>query len=305
MTDTRPQIFIVYSWSSSESYRELARRLFTALKERSREATLTSTRELCETVTDLSHNAILAVVDPVECAATSNDRSKFFAKLNSAGKRIAISVEAVEDARYSQHLRLSVDFDAIFDVGFVSQSAKHPNGDVPYYFVFNGPTKWEEQTIAELPLSRERPIPWAVVGHQTPEHLRVVAELIDHKRYPGGFVFLQPLIRMRKRGSPLSSSELAAVLSQSRFHLWSAQRSSAHYESSRFIEALLAGAVPCKIDGNRSWENSDVPGIFPSVRAFCKGVEEDGYQSMYRSAREFYVSSGRLVEHLEGALRLV
>jgi hypothetical protein len=280
--------------------------LFTALEEESWKVTLRSSYELCETIMDGSSDAILAVVDPVGCAAASRDRSEFFAKLTAASRRIAISAEAVEDTRYVQQLRLPVDFDAVFDVGFVSQRDKHPNSNVPYYFVFNGPTRQEEQIIAELPPSQERPIPWAVVGHQNPEHLRLVAGLIDYKLYPGGFVFLQPLSQMRKGRAPLNSSELSAVLSNTNYYLWSSQHSSTYYESFHFVEALLAGAVPCKIDGVHFWENSEIPGIFPSVQSFCEKVREEGsWPSMYCLARNFYMSKGSLAEHLEEALRLV
>lgn len=306
MADTKSEVLIIHPGSDGESYRRLARRLFTALKEGSWEATLFSSRELCETATNRSDGAILAMVDPVGCAAASGDRSEFFAKLTSASRRIAISAEAVEDARYSQQFRLPVGFDAIFDVGFVSQSDKHPISDVPYHFVFNGPTRREEQAMAESPPSWERHIPWAVVGHQSPEHLNLVAELIDYRVYPGGVVFLQPSSRMRKGGEPLSPAELAAVLSKTCYYLWSSQHSSAYYESLRFVEALLAGAVPCKIVSGHSWEESNVPGIFPSVQYFCEKAREEGaWSAMYCSAREFYMSKGTLAEHLEGAMRFV
>ncbi len=306
MADTRSQISIIYPGNDDEFHRMLARRLFTVLEEESWEVRLRSSREPCETVMDGSGDAIIAVVDPVGCAAASNDRSEFFAKLTAASRRIAISAGAVEDARYRQQLRLPVDFDAVFDVGFVSQRDKHPNSDVPYYFVFNGPTKREEQIIAELPPSQERHIPWAVVGHQNPENLGLVAELIDYKLYPEGFVFLQRSPRTRKGRAPLNPSELAAVLSNTNYYLWSSQYSSAYYESFRFVEALLVGAVPCKIDSGCLRKVSEIPGIFPSAQSFCENVREDGsWSSMYRLAREFYMSKGSLAEHLKEALRLV
>jgi hypothetical protein len=279
--------------------------LFSALDPASWQTTLFSSRELCETTEDRSGDAIVAVVDPVGCAAASGKRSDFFAKLTAAGKRIAISAQAVEDSRYEQQFRLAVGFDAVFDVGFVSQEDRHPFPDVPYHFVFNGPTRAEEQIIAALPPSRERQIPWAVVGYQTPENLSLVAELIDNKLYSGGVVFLQSLSPV-KRGRSLRRSELAAVLSKTRYYVWGSHYSSAYYESFRFVEALLAGSVPCKVDGRNSWEGYEIPNVFSSVQSFCeKAREEHTWSSMYSSARRFYTSRGRLAEHLEGALRLV
>jgi hypothetical protein len=279
--------------------------LFTALEEESWKVTLRSSYELCETIMDGSSDAILAVVDPVGCAAASRDRSEFFAKLTAASRRIAISAEAVEDTRYEQQLRLPVDFDAVFDVGFVSQRDKHPNSNIPYYFVFNGPTRQEEQIIAELPPSQERYIPWTLVGYQTPEHLDLVAALMDYGPYPGGFVFLPRFRRTKQRDVPLNPTELMAVLSRTKYYVWSAPRSSKYYDSARFIQALLAGAVPCEIGSGHSRENSNIPVLFSSVRSFCERVREEDYWSIYRMVRECYISKGSLAEHLGRALRLV
>lgn len=305
MADTKSQIVIVHPGNNGESYRELARRLFTALEGGSWETTLFSSRELCETTMGRPGDMILAVVDPVGCAAASGDRSEFFAKLNSADRRIAISAEAVEDARYNQQFWLPVGFDAIFDIGFVSQRDEHPVSGVPYHFVFNGPTKQEEQIIAELPLSQERSIPWAVVGRQSPEHLNLVTELVDYKLYPGGFVFLPRSPRIRKGQAPFSTSELALILSKTKHYVWGSHYSSGYYESFRFVEALLAGAVPCKIVSGHSWQEFDIPGIFPSIQSFCEKTQEEGaWSSMYCLAKEFYISKGPLAGHLERALHL-
>jgi hypothetical protein len=312
------QLLIVHPESDSDSalYRKypepdllllatLARRLFAACRERLWEIAVCSSRELLNLTTDELSRATPAVVDPVECAATSGDKSKFFSKLTNARKRIIVLAEAVESTRYRQQFHLPAKFDAIFDIGFVSQEYKHQFPDVPYHFVFNGPTKEEEQTMAELSPSQERRIPWAVVGPRTPNHLNLVAELMD-KIYSGGFCFLQhPLQQGRKGTGLLSSSGLAAVLSKTNYYVWSSEDSFAYYQSFRFIQALLVGAVPCKIDGTHSWEKSDIPGIFPSVRSFCMRVQEKDYWSMYCSAKEFYMSKGPLAEHLEKALRLV
>ena len=303
MSDHR--LLIVHPGSDGASYQELARRLFAARKEKAQEVTLCSSRELCDMAVDRASGATLAVVDPVGCAVASGDRSGFFSRLALARKRIMVLAEAVEDARYLQQFRLPVDFDAVFDVGFISQKDKHPFPKVPYHFVFNGLTEREERVVAELSPSRERHIPWALVGHQTPENLDLVMDLMHYERYSGGFVFLEPPRRAGRRGRPLGSSGLAAVLSKTSFYVWAADHSSAYYESARFVQALPAGTVPCKIDGGHAWEGSGIPNVFPSVRSFCEKVQEEDFWSMYRPAREFCVSRGPLAGHLEEALRLV
>jgi hypothetical protein len=103
----------------------------------------------------------------------------------------------------------------------------------------------------------------------------------------------------------LGGPQLSAILSKATYYLWAAERDGMYYESFRFIVALLAGTVPCKIDPALTAAGFDVPGVYASVSAFDTEVRDIGYSGMYRRARDFYVSRGRLGEHLSGALRLV
>jgi len=322
------QLLVVYPGSGT-FYQELARRFFTACKEELQEVALCSSRELRSMTADRLGSATLAVVNPVECAATSNDRPgwcaatrsdrlEFFSKLAFGYKRIMVLAEAVESDWYKRQFRVPVAFDALFDIGFVSQKEKHPFPDVSYCFVFDGPTKKEERVIAALSPSK-RCIPWALVGYQNPDHLNLVAALVDYGLYPGGFCYLQrpwhmgnPMHRGGQRKAQLGPTGLTAVLSKTSYYVWSSDDhystpddSFAYYESFRFIQALLAGAVPCKIQGKHSLDKPDIPGIFTSAQSFCAKMQEEDYWSMYSSAREFYTSKGSLAEHLEKALRFV
>jgi hypothetical protein len=311
------RLLIVHPESDSAPYREyqqpdpflpatLARRLFAACRERSWEVAVCSSGKLLNMTIDQLSRATLAVVDPVECVATSGNEQIFFDKLTNARKRIIVSAEAAESTRYGEQFRLSTDFDAVLDIGFVSQGDKHSFPDVPYHFVFNGPTGEEEQALADLSPEQERSIPWAVVGPRTSNHLNLVAELVNDKLYPGGFCFLQHLSHQGRKGTGLlSPSGLSAVLSKTNYYVWSSDDTFAYYESFRFVQALLVGAVPCKIASGHSWRESDIPNVFPSVRSFCAKVQEEDYWSMYCASREFYLSRGLMAEHLEKALRLV
>jgi hypothetical protein len=94
-------------------------------------------------------------------------------------------------------------------------------------------------------------------------------------------------------------------LSKTRYYLWGADRDASYYESFRFGGPLLAGTVPCKVDPDLASEGLDIPGLYASVGAFQAAVREEGYLAMYSRARDFYVSGGRLAEHLSRALGLV
>ena len=300
------QLLIVYPGSGPTFYPELAHRLFIAGKERLRETALCSSRELRNMTTEQLRSAILIVVNPVECAAMSNDRLEFCSKLALGYRRIMVLAETVGSAVYKPKSRLPVTFDAVFDIGFESRKDERFFTSVPHHFVFNGPTKVEEQVITKVSPSQGRHIPWAVVGPHDLTNCKLVAELTNYGLYPGGVCFLQPPSLQGKKGEGLlSPSGLATILSKTSFCIWSSEDSCAYYESFRFIQALLAGAVPCKIDVDHSREKSGIPGIFSSVQSLYTSLQEEDHWSMFCSAREFFMSKGPLAEHLEKALRLV
>lgn len=286
---------------------ELARRLLTGCKDASPSVAVYSSRELCALTVEALRRITLLVVSPGQCVKTSGDQEAFLSSAASAQKRILVSVGPVESPWYRRRLKSSIHFDAVFDVGFASQKDKHSEAsDVPYHFVFNGLTRGEEPFVTTSAQSEVRPIPWALVGPRNRRHLDLLAELFEHRVDPEGFCFLYRHLTSKRTAQPmLSSSGLSAVLSKARYSLWASDRDVAYYESFRFIRALLAGAVPCKIDSTYPREGLDIPGVYPSVPSLQAEVQDEGFSAMYRRAGNFFVSRGPLAEHLSEALRLV
>ncbi len=134
---------------------------------------------------------------------------------------------------------------------------------------------------------------------------------------PGGFVFMpgkpSKFASDRSNGprglgryDKISPSGLAAILARTSYYVWTSAHDFAHYASLRFVAAIRAGAVPCTVaDVESLQKNLQLPGIFSSVRSFRVVAQEEGAPSMYRLARDFYLSRGSLSTHLEKALALV
>jgi len=263
-----------------------------------------SSPELCALDAEDLGSTTLLVVSPGQCIETSGDGPAFLSKVALAQKRILGSVGRVD---HPSRLKKGIAFDAVLDLGFTSQREGHAEvSDVPYHFVFNGPIR-EEGPLAEEPTHpAERTIPWVLVGPKNDRNRILLAELFEHGVDPGGFCLLHARLKnMASPGPMLGGPQLAAVLSKARYYLWSGDRDVPYYESFRFIESLLAGTVPCKIDPDLAADGLEIPGLYASVSAFEAEVREIGYLAMYRRAREFYVSRGRLGEHLAEALHLV
>lgn len=297
------QLLIVYPATGSVFHEGLARRLATARRERSEGTLVCSSAEVRDMDADRIAHMAVAIVSPWECVRGITGKEKFFSRLSAARRRILVLAEAVETKWFTWQFHMPVQYDALFDVGFISQENKLRNFDLPYRFLFNGPTQYEEQTIAQASSSEpERSVPWAFVGHSREGRIRLAAELVE-KIDPGGFVFLpNPGFGVREGKGTIGPSGMASVLSKTRYYVWRSHHEFAYYESFRFIEAILSGAVPCKIDSEDTWKQYGIPGVFPSVEALRDRIQSDGFSSMLESAKEFYLSQGRLADHLKQAL---
>jgi hypothetical protein len=297
-------ILLIYSTTSNIFYETLARRLITACKENSLLVESCAAAKLSDISVDQLANATVILVNPVDCTYKIGNRQEFFSRLSFAKRRIMVLAEAVETEWFDNQFRLPIHYDALIDVGFTSQQDKLKERSIPYHFLFNGPTRHEERMIAQ-PSSFRRHIPWAIVGHRTEERVKLAAELIE-KLDPGGFVFLPDAgTGVRKGGSSIGPLGLTSVLSRSKFYVWNSHHEFAYYESFRFREAILAGAMPCKVDSTSTWEQLGIPGIFPSVEFLCDSIRNERFPSMQRSAREFYLSQGGLADHLQAVLENV
>jgi hypothetical protein len=286
---------------------DLASRLSKGFRDASHTVAVYSSPEVCALAPEDLSITTLLVVSPGQCIEASGDEPLFLSKVACAHKRILASVGPVHSPRYLGRLRRGIHFDALFDLGFASQEDRHSEvSDVPYHFVFNGPIR-EEEPLAEEPANQaERTIPWVLVGPRSDRNRDLLGALFELQINPGGVCLLHARPKNMVPPEPmLGGPQLSAILSKARYYLWVAERDVVYYESFRFIDPLLAGTVPCKIDPALTAAGFDVPGVYASVSAFDTEVRDIGYSGMYRRARDFYVSRGRLGEHLSGALRLV
>jgi hypothetical protein len=286
---------------------DLASRLSKGFRDTLYSVAVYSSPEVCALAPEDLSNTTLLIASPRQCIEASGDEGVFLSKVACARRRILASVGPVHSQGYLARLRRGIHFDALFDLGFASQKDSHSEvSDLPYHFVFNGLTREEEPLVHEPPNQAERTIPWVLVGPRNGRNRDLLGALFEHHIDPGGFCLLHARSKNMTPTEPvLDSQQLSAILSKARYHLWGAEHDIMYYESFRFIVPLLAGTVPCKIDPALSAAGSYVPGVYASVSAFDTEVRDIGYSGMYRRARDFYVSRGRLGEHLSGALRLV
>jgi hypothetical protein len=269
-------------------YRDLADRVYGAMSEFAIELDLISPSDLPENLGD----ARLVIVNPVECALSGGS---FIARASAARFRIMALAECAETKWYEDQFKVGLHFDALLDVGFTPQRDHHRFDDTPYRFVFNGTSA--DDLFAVSP-QEQRPIAWALIGHATLERARLTAALCE-RISPGGFVFL-PVLGPPSSEGMLSSDALRRVLRLSRLYVWRSHHGYRYYESFRFRDAILCGTAPCKIDPDTT--EASVPGVYRSLDDLRRVLAEAGFQAMVDEAVSFYVSRGRLADHLKNAL---
>lgn len=160
-----------------------------------------------------------------------------------------------------------------------------------------------ERVAAENPTENvRRPIPWTFIGHKTLERVefaRWLAEEVD----PKGVIFLpEPGRGIRPGSGAISPLGMDLLLKKSRYYVWMAHHEFAYYESFRFREAVLNGAVPLKLDREFYSEHSTVPGVVFSREELANIMVEGSYEQAYEESRAYYLDHEGLEDQLREVL---
>lgn len=295
---------IIYPYAGSVFHQDLARRLHRACAENSTTVELYSSAELRDMDPSRLPGTTLLIVNPWECVHELPRVHTFYEQLAKAGKRLMVLAEAVEVKWFDRQFDLPIEYDAFIDVGFVSQEEKLEDTSLPYFFLFHGLTAREEEKVSKM-TSANRPIPWAFVGHRRDDRIRMASEMAE-KVDPAGLVFLPNTgSGVRKGKGMIGPPGMMSSLSRTQCYVWRSHHEFRYYESFRFREAILAGAAPCKIDAEVDWRGYEIPGIFESIEDFADTLSTEGFEAIQASAKDFYISGGRLAKHLEGVLESV
>lgn len=292
---------LVYAPGQNALYANLARRLLLACLEAGARAGLVNSKQLHELPAEEIKDSHLVLVSPLDLVRPLTDRAAFFEALSRARKRIVVLAEALETGEFSGQLRLPISVDVLLDVGFVPQKHKLAElglSHVPYRFLFDGLLRREVGRLASEDPARnaERPIPWAFVGHMTGERVELARWLIEEID-AGGTLFLPKPSRLLRSGA-ISPRGMDLLLKKTQFYVWSSHHKFAHYESFRFREAILNGAVPLKLDHRFAPRFSSVPGVVSSRRELAALINKKGFKRAYEACRAYYLEHEPLARGL-------
>ncbi len=164
----------------------------------------------------------------------------------------------------NHHLARTAGIHTFYDLGFHSQAHLLRDHSITYRFIPNTLTERERQkALAYQADQRERTIPWAFIGHMTPQRLHFAQKLIQRlgTRLGTQGVFYLPNLRpILSDGPHFNQAQLRRLLQNTRYYIWTAHHSYFYVESERFRDAVLAGCVPIKVQRrDSSIEAVDVP----------------------------------------------
>jgi hypothetical protein len=161
-----------------------------------------------------------------------------------------LGIDCVATPWYRQLRDLSakVGIATILDLGLHDQgSSLEPADRGSYRFVFSGLTPSEERHLQGAPEDDGRTIPWAFVGHVTPNRAALVDHLIQ-KIDPRGFVYMPTAAPYTEKDSPhLNQEQFERVLHRTRYQVWCSHHAHFYMEPERFRTSLLTGGVPIKV----------------------------------------------------------
>lgn len=190
------------------------------------------------------------VNNPLEAATSTGDVTAGLSALKALGatcaQMFALTMEDATGPWYPpvREATAQAGIATTVDLGLEPQPALAAAGQ-SVRFLFNGLTQAEKQQARlAATQSTPRPLPWAMIGIQTPGRVRLADALVRHVA-PDGFVYL-PTQDARK-GESLEETAMMRILARAAYYVWAAQYNPLYWESQRFRQAVLTGAAPIKI----------------------------------------------------------
>ena len=279
-------------------------------------------RRLAESLHDLSFEVDIATLADLpsktydwcvlanisEVASAVSDNTAALEKLRRLKKSCKVMTSAGMECvgarwfRLVQELTRAVDIQSYLDIGLHDQGEHLPrDARSTYYFLENGLTTTELRNLDEHPLDDQRTIPWAFIGHQTPERAAFVDYLVQHID-PGGFVYLPQLHSpCLETGSPhINQEQFNQVLRHTRYQMWCSHHDAFYMECERFRMSLLAGGVPVKVLYQSCQRPPEAP--FPYLMIEARDLAERWRSFDFHEVRRRFRNDFRQIKPLKTGL---
>jgi hypothetical protein len=301
------RIVLVYAPTQNAFYVNFARRLYLACREGGIRADLVSPDSVHRLPPGQVQRSTAILVNPQDLVYSLAEREPFYETLPKFRSCIMVLAEAVETNWFAHQFRLPVPISAFVDVGFVPQETKLSDqgySHIPYKFLFNGLLRSERERVAAINATEgaRRPIPWAFIGHKTLERVSLARWLVEEVDAKGAIFLPNQGRGMRPGSGAISPLGMDLLLKNSRYYVWMAHHDFAYYESFRFREAVLNGAVPVKLDSRFHSEHSSIPGVLSSREELASFLTEGSYEQAYEAARAYYLDHKGLEDELREVL---
>lgn len=226
------------------------------------------------------------ILNAAECALAARRAGvgeEFVEALSKFDERVLLNYDSIFSRWFKNQLLVRDGLiTAIIDIGMMPQTELMVRG-IPYLWAPEAFAQSEKEQIQSW--SEGRPLPWAVIGHVTADRAAFISS-VQSTLGSSGLAFLPPL-RPFQKNSGLDHAGLIRVLQNSDLYLWSSHHDYPYHEGFRALHAIIAGAVPAKIDPVSARHFADVPWVYPSLEALSERRQQLGIERMYSLAFEF------------------
>ncbi len=218
-------------------------------------------------------------------------------------RRVLVNLESTQSSWFHDQFRFgSGVITEILDLGVVPQTAATRFHSIPLTWIPDALTRDEVESVAALSVENERrAIPWAMVGQYIIPRRDLLKELRQGLG-ENGFVFLPSLRQPTDDDAALPREVLGKVLSRAEFSVWQSFHEYPHHEPFCAVAALIAGAMPVKIDPRRAVALAGLPWVFGSVCEFLAALADMGKAEYARRCRDTVLELGTLGQRVAAAL---
>lgn len=218
-----------------------------------------------------------------------------------AKDRILFNYDSIHTHWFDRQFSQPGLFTAVIDLCMTRQTEDAQVKGLPYHWLPEALTRDRLAALPDPDDRGDRPLPWLLLGHVTPDRASFAAELMAMFG-ANGAVFLPPL---RPFGGPgtLGGAQIARLLRRARLYPWRSHHAFPYHEGMRALHALSQGALPLKIDPLFADRFADLPWVFPSLEAARAALAEQGEAGLYARGVEVLRRRGPLGGPLAALLR--
>ncbi len=289
---------VVYPQDLNWFYSAQAQNIVDDLRPHGIEASAIPVSDLLEQPVSSTSILILSLAETLTQIDAQNVTKLIKPRILAHPHRILVNYDCINTTWFERQFELGTEiFTDIFDISMIRQVEGDHIMGARYHWV---PEAFTSAQLSERkPWTASRPIPWALIGHDSKERAAFVTAAVQMLPRDG-FVYA-PKLRPFHSGSGLGETSIARILEKTLFYIWGSHHQHRYHEGFRSLHAVANGAIPVKIDPIH-FMSLDLPWVYPSLAAFLASETFADPEAAFRAASDYVEANGTIGANVARAL---